>query len=626
MTATTARAGCDALVIGGGFYGSTLAAHLARRLRRVVLLERGNALLTRASLANQARVHAGYHYPRSIMTALRSAVNFTRFARDYSECIDTSFTKIYAIARDSKVTAAQFVAVCEEIGAPIREARPEHAALLATWLTEQVFETREYAFDASALARRAAADMERAGVDVRLQTTAARIEAAPDDRVDVLLEPDGHRIRADHVFCATYAQTNTLLHHSGLPLLPLKNELAEIVLLRVPDVLQHLGVTVMDGPFFSVMPFPARHVHSIHHVRYSPHHHWYDLESWRDAYAHLETLQPVSRWPYMQADASRWLPALQQARAMETLFEVKTVLMQNEVDDGRPILFRPHHGLRNVSVGTGREDRQHLRHARGARAVRPLSVVLVSDSETTRVQRTIDGGLNAEMVITVAAPVTARDGPIIEAFVVDTIAVMSTTFSYWELLLVDHGTDDGLIAPIEALQQRLPNIRLVRLSRAHDEEVAMLAALECSIGDFVVLMDTDRDPPQRIPDMIRACAAGYDAVVGTTADKGGRSLPRRWMSRRFYALLGRLTGHRIDPGATNFRAFSRRIVNSLVRIKERNPYLKYLTDTSASGRRSCPMSESAAAAGRPTWAGWNSSTRPSASSSPTPTSPCDGSR
>ena len=202
----------------------------------------------------------------------------------------------------------------------------------------------------------------------------------------------------------------------------------------------------------------------------------------------------------------------------------------------------------------------------------------MSEPQTTAVPPPQDGTFTAEMVITVAAPVTSRDVPILETFLQDTIAVMGARFRYWEVLLVDHGAADGVVQAVEALQRRLPNIRLVRLSRAHDEEVAMLAALECSIGDFVVLMDPDRDPPQRIPDLIAACATGYDAVIGTTVDKGPRSFLRRWASRRFYALLGSLTGHRIDPGATNFRAFSRRIVNSLVRIRERNPYLKYLTE------------------------------------------------
>ena len=39
-----------------------------------------------------------------------------------------------------------------------------------------------------------------------------------------------------------------------------------------------------------------------------------------------------------------------------------------------------------------------------------------------------------------------------------------------------------------------------------------------------------------------------------------------------------MTGHAIDADVTEFRAFSRRIVNSLVRIKDRNLYMKYLTE------------------------------------------------
>ena len=54
--------GClDAVVIGGGFYGGCLAAFLAERFRRVLLVEKEPDLLTRASFVNQARVHNGYH-------------------------------------------------------------------------------------------------------------------------------------------------------------------------------------------------------------------------------------------------------------------------------------------------------------------------------------------------------------------------------------------------------------------------------------------------------------------------------------------------------------------------------------------------------------------------------------
>lgn len=343
----------DALIVGGGFFGATIAAHLARAGDRVTLVERSGELLTRASYVNQARVHAGYHYPRSVMTALRSSANFQRFTEDYPECIDDSFTMIYAIARDSKVTASQFVKLCEGVGAPIRPARPHFRELFNDWLIEEVFETREYAFNADKLRRQVRSNLQRSGVEVVLGTRVAGV--APDAGGGLLVraDPDDQRWLARRVFSCAYAQTNTLLHDSGLPLLPLKNELAEISLLQVPEPLRDIGITIMDGPYFSVMPFPARGVHSIHHVRYSPHHYWHDLDEYRDAYAHLARAQARPNYRYMIADAARYVPSLADSRCVDSMFEIKTVLMQNEIDDGRPILFRTDYGIQGFSVLLG---------------------------------------------------------------------------------------------------------------------------------------------------------------------------------------------------------------------------------------------------------------------------------
>jgi len=342
----------DALVIGGGFYGCTIATTLAASHQHVALLEAGSGLLGRASFANQARVHAGYHYPRSVLTALRSSVNFARFVGEYPECIDKSFTKLYAIARGSKVTASQFAAMCEGIRAPATPAAKEHRKWFSDDLIEEVFLTREYAFDAEKLRLRALRDLEQAAVDVHYGRTALQVEPTGSDRVCVV-DSAGTRWDAGKVIACVYSQTNTLLHASGLPPLPLKHEMAEIPLLDVPAPLRDLGITIMDGPYFSVMPFPARNCHSIHHVRYSPHYEWFDAEQPRDAYEHLRQHRPESNARYMIADARRYVPALEGLEPAECLFEIKTVLRQNEVDDGRPILFRPHHGIANFSVVLG---------------------------------------------------------------------------------------------------------------------------------------------------------------------------------------------------------------------------------------------------------------------------------
>ncbi|MBI4381943.1 MAG: FAD-binding oxidoreductase [candidate division NC10 bacterium] len=342
----------DAVIIGGGFFGCYVALSLRRAFSSVAVVEREPDLLTRASYVNQARVHNGYHYPRSLMTALRSRVNFPRFCEEFGDCVETGFTKLYAIARESKVTAMQFERFCHNIGARIDSAPPRCRALFDSTLIEEVFVVRECAFNAVKLRARLKALLTDAGVEVLCGTSVRRVAQGNDgDSLDLELV-DG-RLSAGHVFNCTYSQTNTILRQSGLPLLPLKHELCEQPLLVPPPPLAKLGVTVIDGPFFSTMPFPARGLHSLHHVRYTPHHFWLDQEEYRDPEDNIRSARKRSRYPYMIRDIARFVPVLERATYVESLWEMKTVLPQNEIDDGRPILLRRDHGLRNLTVVLG---------------------------------------------------------------------------------------------------------------------------------------------------------------------------------------------------------------------------------------------------------------------------------
>ena len=93
----------DKLIIGAGLYGLYAALYCGKRGQQVEVLEIEQAPFTRATYINQARVHMGYHYPRSLSTAMKSAGYFKRFVEDYSFCIHTKFEQIYATPRRSPV-------------------------------------------------------------------------------------------------------------------------------------------------------------------------------------------------------------------------------------------------------------------------------------------------------------------------------------------------------------------------------------------------------------------------------------------------------------------------------------------------------------------------------------------
>ncbi len=337
----------DAVIIGGGFYGTAIAIYLARQrgFRQIVLVEREAALLSRASYNNQARVHNGYHYPRSFTTAYRSRVNLPNFVRDWPQAVKQDFTKLYAIARrNSKVTARQFERFCREIGASIQPVDAALSSLFEPHLIEKVFLVEEYAFDSTKLAQWAERELHEAGVQVRFGTRVTEISRGPDKTLQAVLHPeqgDPEQVSCRYVFNCTYSGLNQLRGDFPGTKTRLKHEITEMALIQMPSPLKELGITVMDGPSFSPMPFPARGLHTLSHVRYTPHMNWNDQPG-TDPYLKLDQHDRASRVDRMLRDVSRYLPAVVASNYVDSLFEVKTVLMKNEGDDGRPILFEKH--------------------------------------------------------------------------------------------------------------------------------------------------------------------------------------------------------------------------------------------------------------------------------------------
>jgi glycine/D-amino acid oxidase-like deaminating enzyme len=341
----------DVLIVGGGFFGLYVADHLRKRFSRVTVCEASDSLMGKASLRNQSRIHNGYHYARSILTGMRCRVNLRRFVEEFREAVVDRDASHYAIARiGSHVSARQFELFCERIGASLEPAESAVRELFDPDLIESVYRTEELIFDSSMLRQTMEQRLLRAGIDVRLRSEVCRVEPASSGRLRVTVKSPGGMqvIEAGQVLHCTYSSLNEVMASSGLPLVALKHELAEMALVEVPAPLDALSITVMCGPFFSVMRFPSRGLFTLSHVRYTPHCEWHDrpetFEPTRDVF---QTLQKKTNFPHMIRDASRYVPILAECRYAESLWEVKTVLPMTEADDSRPILFLKHHGLPN---------------------------------------------------------------------------------------------------------------------------------------------------------------------------------------------------------------------------------------------------------------------------------------
>ena len=335
----------DVAVLGGGFYGCCIAILLGKHDQKVSLFEKENGLLQKASGINQARVHGGYHYPRSLMTATRSLINYPRFLHDFQKAIVDDVEHIYAISKyGSKTNSKQFFNIFNKLGAKIKNAPSIIKKLFNGDLIEDVYIVNEAIFDWTKLEKIMLEKLHLSNVELFFNTEIKSVKAFNKKLVVNTASECGYK--ANRVFSCLYSKLNVLQGNSNVSLLPLKYEFSELALVMPPHELKNRAITIMDGPYFSLMPYPQKKLHTLSHVRYTPHGSWIDQNSsCNNSWVNRGLCH--SNYIYMQRDAERYMPILKELQYVTSIFETKTILQRNEIDDGRPILFREEPTLPN---------------------------------------------------------------------------------------------------------------------------------------------------------------------------------------------------------------------------------------------------------------------------------------
>jgi len=175
--------------------------------------------------------------------------------------------------------------------------------------------------------------------------------------------------------------------------------------------------------------------------------------------------------------------------------------------------------------------------------------------------------------ITIVVPL--RDAAdYVEAAVNEIDRVVRTSFRHYEILLVDDASTDNTVELIEALQRKVENIQLYCLSRRSGLDVALVAGLDASIGDYVITLNVQTDPAELIGSLWRMAQQGHPVVCGVrTAQQAGM---HSWAERRFYSLYEAATGIRVPPGISDLRLYSRQVITYITQNKNRHLLLRVL--------------------------------------------------
>jgi glycosyltransferase involved in cell wall biosynthesis len=183
----------------------------------------------------------------------------------------------------------------------------------------------------------------------------------------------------------------------------------------------------------------------------------------------------------------------------------------------------------------------------------------------------------APPVYSIVAPVF-NEAETLPHFYERVVAVMQSLNEPFELLLVDDGSTDDSRDVLWMLHARDHRMRVVSFSRNFGHQMAISAGLDHARGRAVIILDSDlQDPPEVIPQLIERWKEGAEVVYAQRATRDGETRFKLLTAALFYQLIGRITAIDIPQDTGDFRLLDRKVVDTLVTMREQHRFMRGLS-------------------------------------------------
>lgn len=314
-------------VVGGGIFGVSIAIKLSSNFD-VDLFEQKSDILNSASGINQYRLHRGYHYPRSIETALSSKKFELTFKEEFGDAILNDSEHYYCISKNKSLTQKnEYLKFCDQVGLEYKEIICKNVNVKEIDLCVKV---NENLFDPTKLKQICWTKLKNNNVNVFLNRNV--------DFTD--LES------YDYVVLATYANQNKLLNLFPEFQTDFQFEICEKPVVKFDSDIRKKSIVIMDGPFMCVDPFGTTGysvlgnvVHSIHHTNIGK---FPDIPSQFNGLLNNGLIEnpTITNFSNFIESGEQFIPELIDAQHIGSMFTIRTVLPNLEKTDARPTIVK----------------------------------------------------------------------------------------------------------------------------------------------------------------------------------------------------------------------------------------------------------------------------------------------
>jgi polyisoprenyl-phosphate glycosyltransferase len=179
-----------------------------------------------------------------------------------------------------------------------------------------------------------------------------------------------------------------------------------------------------------------------------------------------------------------------------------------------------------------------------------------------------------------------NDADILEDLLVETMAVLKNNYQHFEIVLVDSGSQDDTINKVNALLKKYEDIRYIRLSRNFGEDMAISAGLDSAIGDVIVVLDPQGDPPALIPDMVAQVRQVDGIVFGVKESTKNHETLFYRLGRKIFNFICKKSLTFVPPdNASFFIGLNRQALNVMVQMGGKSKFIRVFGAYSGFGKQ-----------------------------------------
>jgi glycosyltransferase involved in cell wall biosynthesis len=164
----------------------------------------------------------------------------------------------------------------------------------------------------------------------------------------------------------------------------------------------------------------------------------------------------------------------------------------------------------------------------------------------------------------------------IPIFIKRVVPILKKIGSYKIIFCLDPSNDGSEVVITKLIKSNL-NIGLITFSRKFGQPNAIMAGIQNSNSETIVIIDVDlQDPPELIAQLYKKLNEGYDVVYAKRKTRKGETFSKIFTAWLGYKIINKISEVKIPKNVGDFRIIGSRIIENLKNMPENDAFLRGL--------------------------------------------------